>query len=375
MKPIRSPILRGLGAGVGVTGGKFCKKLRDLGVDATIGGANLTLDELCNHIDDAKTKKKGRGKLGVNLMVFDRQFEDLVQLCDEKIVDYIVMSAGIDMNLIDKINEYKKIKANIIPKLSTPIDIIKLAFNPNVKEIHVEGGEAVGYLDVTNSQQLKSTEEIINDSFKGIVGKIYMKETKGAEIDEAYIQKIIDNYPIYQRKYKIAKLIACGVPEKDYKSILQNGADGIGIALEFIVTKEGTPHDDWKKMQVKANDTILFRSPIKNILGQALLNDYIRNYFELKAGVYVPKEKFNYEGTKFCEKMCMQPDFCEKSNAVNKANMDYSFCLRQALVDTAINGYVNYGIVFSSENVKYINKIPWLKSVVNRKLQLLKSLK
>ena len=117
-------------------------------------------------------------------------------------------------------------------------------------------------------------------------------------------------------------------------------------------------------MQFETKNRIFFESPVKGMIGSAIKNKFIEKYFELDdEGIYRFKataKQNAVHGTNIksdfidrCNVECMANNFCLKYSKEYRHPM----CIYFRLEEAAVVGNVDDGIVFTSENFSYIQKV------------------
>ncbi len=355
------------GAAVKITTGELGGAVAREGFVASLGGAGMTPDELEREMRIAREICPD-GEIGVNLMYVAKDFHSVARTVQKLGANFIVLSAGYDSKILNCTGEYEDLKLEIIPKVAHPSLALRVLQSGVVKRIMLEGAGCGGHIGFSSIKNFTSTEELVRLTFMRFATYLARQVLgKGAPENEvaAFIEDVKNHREDYRKKYHVPELIAAGgINEDNFQRIIDNGADHIANCLIFTICKESNAHLNWKKMQFQADKRIFFESPVKGMIGSAIKNSFIDRYFELDdTGVYRFKateknrqkngEKIKSDFTDRCVTKCMENDFCLKYSK------DYlhPMCIFHRLEETAVEGNVDDGIVFTSENLNYIQKV------------------
>ncbi len=356
------------GAAVKITTGELGGAVAREGFVASLGGAGMTPDELEREMRIAREISPD-GEIGVNLMYVAKDFHSLARVVKKLNANFIVLSAGYDSKILNFAGEYEDLKGlEIIPKVAHPSLALRVLQSGVVKRIMLEGAGCGGHIGFSSIKNFVSTEDLVKQTFirfaTHLAKQVLGKGAPEKEV-EAFIEDIRKHREDYRVKYHVPELIAAGgINEDNFQQIIDSGADHIANCLIFTICKESNAHVNWKTMQFQADRRIIFESPVKGMLGSAIKNDFIEKYFELdETGVYRFKateknrpqggEKIKPPFVDYCATKCMEHDFCLKYSK------DYlhPMCIFHRLEETALAGNVGDGIVFTSENLNYIQKV------------------
>ncbi len=355
------------GAAVKITTGELGGTVAREGCVASLGGAGMTPEELEREMRTAREISPD-GEIGVNLMYVAKDFHNLARIVQKLGANFIVLSAGYDSKILNCTGEYEDLKLEIIPKVAHPSLALRVLQSGVVKRIMLEGAGCGGHIGFSSIKNFISTAELVRLTFVRfatyLARQLLGKNAPEKEV-EAFIDDVKKRRLYYREKYHIPELIAAGgINENNFQEILDNGADHIANCLIFTICKESNAHTNWKQMQFQADKRIFFESPVKGMIGSAIKNKFIEKYFELdETGVYrfkaTEKHKlktgktFQSDFIDRCATKCMENDFCLK---YSKEYL-HPVCIFHRLEETAVEGNVEDGIVFTSENLKYIQQV------------------
>ncbi len=355
------------GAAVKITTGELAGAVAREGFVASMGGAGMTPAELEREMRIAREICPD-GEIGVNLMYVAKDFHNVARVVQKLGARFIVLSAGYDSKILNCTGEYEDLKLEIIPKVAHPSLALRVLQSGVVKRIMLEGAGCGGHIGFSSIKNFISTEELVKLTFMRFATHL-AKQVLGKNAPEnevqAFIEDVKNHREDYRKKYHVPELIAAGgINENNVQQIIDNGADHIANCLIFTICKESNAHINWKNMQFQADKRIFFESPVKGMIGSAIKNSFIDKYFELDdTGVYRFKatekqrlatgRSIKSDFTDRCVTKCMEHDFCLKYSK------DYlhPMCIFYRLEETAVAGNVDDGIVFTSENLNYIQKV------------------
>ena len=326
------PIIQG-GMGVGVSRSSLAGAVAAEGGVGVISTAQIGYDEAgfekdqagCNlkairkHIWKAREIAKGKGLVGVNIMVALKHYKEHVKEAVECGADVIISGAGLPMNLPELVPEFCRTKiAPIVSSKRAANLILKMwahRYNRTADLIVVEGPEAGGHLGFSRDQ-LENLETLDYDH---------------------EIREIIACKAPYEEKYgtKIPVIVAGGIFDRaDIDHMTELGADGVQIASRFVATEECDASDAYKNAYINAKkkDIQIIQSPV-GMPGRALRNEFIK---ELEIARKPITKCYN----------CLEK--CEPRSV--------PYCITKALID-AVRGDVENGLVFCGENVDRIQKM------------------
>lgn len=150
--------------------------------------------------------------------------------------------------------------------------------------------------------------------------------------------------PEIKQAVKIPVIAAGGIVNGyDMAEMVRLGADGIQMATRFVLSEECTVADSYKKMYLNAQeeDIVIIKSPV-GLPGRAIRNKFT----ELIEG----KVSKNVQCTG-CLKNC-----------------SHLYCIKNALIEAAINGKTENGVVFAGSNVHRIHDILPVEQIFKKTL-------
>ena len=321
------PIIQG-GMGVGVSrsslagavaaeGGVGVISTAQIGFEKDQAGCNLKA--IRKHIWKAREIAKGKGLVGVNIMVALKHYKEHVKEAVECGADVIISGAGLPMNLPELVPEFCRTKiAPIVSSKRAANLILKMwahRYNRTADLIVVEGPEAGGHLGFSRDQLAHRDEMDFDQEIRDIIAcKKEYEEKFGREIPVVVAGGIFDR--------------------KDIDHAMALGADGVQIASRFVATKECDADERYKQAYVNARkeDVQIIQSPV-GMPGRALCNPFMKL---VENGRIPVKKCYN------CLEKC------------NPGQVPY--CITKALID-AVEGDVENGLMFCGANVGRIDKI------------------
>jgi len=294
------PLVQG-GMSIEVSTSALAIPVAECGGIGTIGGSSIPIEQL--KADIRKAKEATKGVITVNIMFAMKNFYELVMASIEAGVDMIVTGAGFSRDIF-KIGQ--ETGTPIISIVSSPA-FARLAEKLGAAAIVVEAKEAGGHL---------GTDRSLRDLFPEI-------------------RKVVKKVP----------LIAAGGITNGYEMaemMGKYGADAVQIATRFILTKECSVAENFKKVLLNAgkDDVSLIHSPV-GLPGRAIKTPFVKQLIEDEC-------KFDIEKCNKCLKKCSR-----------------RYCISERL-RAARDGNVEEGLFFSGENVYKINDILSVKEVFDQ---------
>lgn len=205
---IKYPIIQG-GMAIKASMAKLAAAVAREGGIGLIAGSGISPTELKNEIK--KARELAKGIIGVNIMVADANFLDLVKAAIGKGIDLVVFGAGFSR---DVFQIGKESNTPIVPIVSS-LKLAKVSEKLGASALIVEGGNAGGHLGTD-----KPSWDIVSEIKKAV---------------------------------KIPVIAAGGVvtPE-DAKRMFSLGVDGIQMGTRFLASEESDVSDTFKELYVKA---------------------------------------------------------------------------------------------------------------------------
>jgi len=326
------PIIQG-GMGVGVSRSSLAGAVAAEGGVGVISTAQIGYDEAgfekdqagCNlkairkHIWKAREIAKGKGLVGVNIMVALKHYKEHVKEAVECGADVIISGAGLPMNLPELVPEFCRTKiAPIVSSKRAANLILKMwahRYNRTADLIVVEGPEAGGHLGFSRDQLAHRDEMDFDQEIRDIIAcKKEYEEKFGREIPVVVAGGIFDR--------------------KDIDHAMALGADGVQIASRFVATEECDASEAYKRAYIEAetSDIQIVQSPV-GMPGRALRNEFIRH---LEAGREPIRKCYN----------CLEK--CDPRKV--------PYCITKALIE-AVKGNLDKGLIFCGANVGRIHEM------------------
>lgn len=294
------PLVQG-GMSIRVSTSALAAPVAECGGIGTIGGSSIPVEEL--KADIIKAKKATKGIIAVNIMFAMKNFYNLVMGSIEAGVDMIVTGAGFSRDIF-KIGQDHN--TPIVSIVSSPA-FASLAEKMGAAAVVVEAKEAGGHL---------GTDRGLRDIFPEI-------------------RKVVKKVP----------LIAAGGITNGYEMaemMDKYGADGVQIATRFILTKECSVSDAFKKalLEAKKEDVVLIKSPV-GLPGRAIRSPFVDKLLDGED-----------TRTKECVYKCLK-------------KCDHHYCISEHLVK-AQQGDYQEGLFFSGENVHKMKEILSVREVFDQ---------
>ncbi|MFZ5643005.1 MAG: NAD(P)H-dependent flavin oxidoreductase [Bacillota bacterium] len=297
------PIVQG-GMALRVSTSSLAGAVAEAGGIGIIGATGMSIEELRAEIREAR--KLTKGIIGVNIMFAIREFAEMVRAAMEEKVDVIFTGAGFSRDIF----KWGKEAGIPIVTIVSSDRLAAVAEKYGAAAVVVEGTEAGGHLGTD-----KSLFEIL-PSIRGAV--------------------------------KIPVLAAGGIVNGEgIARALQMGANGIQMATRFVLSKECSVSEMFKKMYLKAmpEDVTVIPSPV-GMPGRALKNSFVAKLLSGDAP---------------------SPESCD--GCLKKCSGQY--CIMNAL-ENSRTGKVEEGVVFVGQNVHQIKEIMSVKDIFNNLLYELK---
>ncbi|MHB8156840.1 MAG: NAD(P)H-dependent flavin oxidoreductase [Desulfocucumaceae bacterium] len=297
------PIVQG-GMALRVSTSSLASAVADAGGIGIIGATGMAVEEMRMEIREAR--KLTNGIIGVNIMFAVREFADMVKAAMEEKVDMIFSGAGFSRDI------FKWGKEAGIPVVSivSSARLAVAAEKYGAAAVVVEGTEAGGHL---------GTDKPLFEILPSIIEAV-----------------------------RIPVLAAGGIVNGEgVAKAFKQGASGIQMATRFVLSKECSVSDLFKKMYLRARpeDVTVIPSPV-GLPGRALKNSFVAKLLSGNAP--------SPESCDGCLKQCSG-----------------QYCIMNALENSRI-GKVEDGVVFVGQNVHQIKEILSVKDIFNNLLYELK---
>lgn len=334
------PIIQG-GMGIGVSLGNLAGHVMKEGGMGVISAAQpgyndpdfarhpfeSNIEALKQEIKKARDIAKGKGLLGINIMVAGERYDEYAKAIAQLDIDAIISGAGLPLNLPELVEGSKALIAPIVSSGKAAMLLCKRwvsRYNRLPDFIVIEGPLAGGHLGFSweqiRNKQLPELKDILAEVLEQV---------------QSFGQKI----PLFA-----AGGIYTG---KDIADVINQGADGVQMGTRFIATHECDAHQNFKQvlLDAKEEDIDYVISP-SGFPGRGIQNEFIK--------------KLMAEG-KIAVRRCVN---CLKP--CNPANTPY--CITDALIE-AVKGNVNQGLVFTGSNGYRLDKLVSVKQLMDELIE------
>lgn len=326
------PIIQG-GMGVGISRSSLAGAVAKEGGVGIISTAQIGYDEEgfeqheeeCNllaikkHIQKAKEIAKGKGLIGVNVMVALKHYKEHVKAAVAAGADLIVCGAGLPLELPSLVPKESGSKIAPIVSSRRAAEILLKKWDKQYERtadlLVVEGPKAGGHLGF-HEEELKDVDHI--------------------DFDEQ-VREIVECKKTYEEKYHVSIPVVVGggvFNRDDIVHVMDLGADGVQIASRFVATDECDASQAYKQSYVdaKPEDIQIVKSPV-GMPGRAIRNAFVK---QVEAHRVPVTKCYN------CLKKC------------NPGEVPY--CITKALTN-AVKGDLDHGLIFCGANVGKIKEI------------------
>lgn len=335
-KIVQYPIIQGA-MGVGISLGGLSGSVAKEGAMGTISMVGIGYNEedyydnplkankraFKKELEKARSISKGRGLIGVNIMVVLNKYEKLVELAVKEKVDFIISGAGLPLNLPGLVEDEDILLCPIVSSaraLKLINKVWRKKYNRLPDFVVLEGSGAGGHLGFKKEEieTGKSLEELTVEVLE------YLEEIKketGKEIPLFVAGSVYDGY--------------------DLKKYRDMGAAGIQIGTRFIGTYECDADERYKDFVIdsKEEDLVIINSPV-GILGRAINNKFIKE---------VEQER---KPSSRCIN-CLQT--CDPKTT--------QYCISEALIN-AVKGDIDKGLIFAGSNLNRVSKKVSVKTII-----------
>lgn len=339
-KVLEFPLIQG-GMGVGVSLGRLAGSVMQEGCMGVISCAHpgyykddfrknskqSNIEGIFEQVKIARDLSKGKGLLGVNIMVASKDYATYVKASIESKVDAIISGAGLPLDLPSYKEDSDVLLAPIVSSAKAAELICKVwdkRYNYIPDFMVIESSEAGGHLGFKLDDLVNKTCDSLNTIIKSV-----------REIIKPFEEKY---------NYRIPLFGAGGVYDgMDMADVISSGGDGVQIGTRFIATKECDASDVFKHMIVecKKEDIGLVKSP-SGFPGRGIRSEFIKNT-EAIGNIWV----------KTCIG-CIKP--CNPK--------DTPYCITDALI-SSVKGDKENGLFFAGSNAYRINKIVSVKELID----------
>lgn len=335
------PIIQG-GMGVGVSLSSLASAVADEGgvgviSAAILKGADLDgepRDSLVSRLEFlrreiARSRRRTKGAIGVNILVALTDYDDYFQLSVERGVECIFLGAGLPLKLPPIVADAgaAKLHTKLIPIVSSgrAVELIlrswEKRYGRSPDAFVVEGPLAGGHLGFSR-KQLKDPAFALEH----LVGDVL-------EVVAQHSERLGRSIPV---------IAAGGVyTGGDVEHFLELGAAGVQMATRFVTTHECDAAAEFKQayLNAKQEDIVIIDSPL-GLPGRAVNNDFLR------AAERGEKEPRN------CSWKCMKT--CDQRQA--------RYCIAGAL-EQARRGNLQHGFTFAGANAYLADEIISVKEL------------
>ncbi len=215
-----APVIQG-GMAVSVSTWELACAVADQGGIGVIGGSGLSMGELRQQLREARART--RGIIGLNIMVAVREFKAAVMEALREKIDLVIAGAGFSRDVFSLCREWK---TPLITMVSS-VRVARLAEKLGAAAVVVEGRDAGGHLGTE-----KKTEELL---------------------------------PAICQAVKIPVIAAGGfINGGDIYRAVRLGAAGVQMGTRFLLSRECTVHENFKRLllQAQKKDLVRILSPV-----------------------------------------------------------------------------------------------------------------
>lgn len=333
------PVIQG-GMGVGISLSRLAGAVAAEGAMGVLSSADIgyreadfwqnppaaNLRALAAEIAKARELSRGKGLLGVNIMVATTQYAEAVKTAVKAGIDAIICGAGLPLDLPELVADKQVLIAPIVSAAKAARTICRLwdrRYNRAPDFVVIEGSEAGGHLGFKR-------DDLLAGACPSLLQILPQVKEELAEYEQRHGRKI----PVF---------VAGGIFDgDDVAKAMQAGADGVQTATRFICTPECDGSEAYKQimLKAKAEDAAIVQSPV-GMPGRALASPMLAEVSA--AGRIAPKRCSK------CITMC------------NPAETPY--CITQALI-AAAQGDWQHGLFFCGSNIGRMTKMQTVKEVL-----------
>lgn len=329
-KEIKLPVIQG-GMGIGISLGNLAgsvAKEGGIGVISMVAPGYREADFLqdktkanerafLKEIKKARKISGGNGLIGANIMYALTDYEELVKLAVKANADFIIVGAGLALNLPELVPADMPIAPIISSERSLKILLRRWKRYERIPDfIIVEGIDAGGHLGFKEIDEDFNLEELTVDVLD-------LLEKENLDI------------PIF---------VAGGLNiDKDLKKYRELGAFGIQLGTRFLATKEADCHENLKNFIVNSTteEMIVFESPV-GLIARGIENELLKSV----------------KNKRRPSKRCIN---CLKTCNPNETK----YCIYDAL-KASVTGDIDNGLIFAGKSINHIEEILTVKEVFER---------
>ncbi|MFC1592738.1 NAD(P)H-dependent flavin oxidoreductase [Candidatus Omnitrophota bacterium] len=332
---IQIPIIQG-GMGVRVSTSGLASAVSNqggLGVIASVGlgeDINFSAGDYAARSSSSflsvirKTRTITDKPIGVNIMCALTNYDDLVDVAQQELVDVIISGAGLPLKLPALI---KNKRTKLVPIVSSArvakliCHAWKKRYNRLPDAIVVEGPLAGGHLGYS-LEEIKDTKRVFLDNIlKEVLVVVKDFESPGCKIPVIAAGGIFDG--------------------EDIARVIRLGASAVQMATRFVCTDECDVDYGYKQayLAAKKEDIVIIKSPV-GMPGRVINNEFVKKI--------VSGERIDFT----CPYKCLSTCDHRKVN----------YCIAKALFNAA-SGQMDKGFAMCGSNAYRINKIVSVKEL------------
>ncbi len=276
-------------------------------------------------IQKAREISKGRGILGINIMVATQNYKEYVIQAVKNKIDLIISGAGLPIDLPAFVAGSRTKIAPIVSSLKSAKVLCRMwdrRYQTAPDLVVIEGPQAGGHLGFGREELETINQEKYDEVIRSIV-----------KLVREYAEK-------YQKKIPV--VVAGGIFERqDLEHALDLGADGVQMGTRFVTTQECDVSNEYKQAYLNAQkeDICIVKSPV-GMPGRAICNEFVKK---------TRKERIPVKRCHHCIATC------------NPREIPY--CITDALVHAA-EGNLNQGLIFCGANAWRCRRIETVEEIM-----------
>lgn len=341
------PVFQG-GMGIGVSLGGLAGAVAACGGGGTISAAQIGFQEpdfrenplaanlraIGKEIRKAKEIAKGRGAVGMNVMVAASHYGEYVKESIRQGIDFIVSGAGLPMDLPALAGDAKVKLIPVVSSWKAARVICRRWWSKHQTmpdAVLIEGPLAGGHLGFDAETA----------------------DRAGGAANQAEYEEEIKKIILFLREFgeehgKYIPVITAGGygSHEDLLHQQELGADALQLATRFVVTEECDAHRRFKQAYIdcRKEDIAIIKSPV-GMPGRAIRNSFIRR----------------------AQQERIPPKHCLGCLQTCKPSMT-PYCITQALIE-AVKGNLEQGLIFCGANAWREDRIRTVQEVIREILE------